>query len=172
MKQWAWQVEDGVSLIELLITMGVLVILLTMGVPELSALIARSTRTTELNTLVGHLHFARLQAIYRAGEIVLCPASSRAPATCTGTPWAAGYAVVDERAGEALRYQKPSIGITIRSTANFARRVRFQDDGSVLGAAGGSFTFCANDDAFEPRRLVVSGMGRVLISEDASCDED
>lgn len=170
MKQWVREARVGISLIDLLVTMSVLVILLMVGLPQFGALIGRNIRTTELNTLIGHLHFARQQAIFRAGEIVLCPVHSGAPAACARTPWTAGYAVVDEPAGEALRYQKPSPGIEIRSTANFARRVRFQDDGSILGAAGGSFTFCSSKDAVEPRRLVVSGMGRVMIGTDANCD--
>jgi type IV fimbrial biogenesis protein FimT len=159
----------GFTLIELMVTLSVLVILLTIGVAQLGYMVGRNSRTTEINSMIGHLNFARAEAIFRASDIVLCPVAPADPTTCTETPWSAGYAVVDPNAGEALRHQKGSKRVAIRSTRNFSKGVTFHDDGSVRGAAGGSFYFCTTGADVEPRRLVVSGMGRVLISEDADC---
>ena len=159
----------GFTLIELMVTLSVLVILLTVGVPQLAYLVGHNSRTVEVNTMIGHLNFARAEAIMRASEIVLCPVRRGDPATCTETPWSDGYAVVDPQTGEALRYQKSSHRVAIRPTRNFADGVTFQDDGSVRGAAGGSFHFCTSVGNVEPRRLVVSGVGRTLVSGDANC---
>jgi type IV fimbrial biogenesis protein FimT len=162
----------GFTLIELMVTLGVLVILLTLGVSQLAYMVGHNSRTTEVNSMIGHLNFARAEAIFRASNIVLCPVRSAAPGTCTETPWTDGYAVVDPNTGEALRHQKASKRVAIRSTGNFSDGVTFQDDGSVRGAAGGSFHFCTSAANVEPRRLVVSGVGRVLISEDANCPNE
>ena len=132
-------------------------------------MVARNSRATEINNMIGHLNFARAEAIFRASDIVLCPVLSAAPGTCAETPWSDGYAVVDPTTGTALRHQKATKRVDIRATRNFSDGVTFRDDGSVRGAAGGSFQFCTSAADVEPRRLVISGMGRVLISEDASC---
>jgi len=162
----------GFTLIELMVTLSVLVILLTIGVAQMSYMVARNSRATEVNTMIGHLNFARAEAIFRASNIVLCPVRSADPGTCTETPWSDGYAVVDPNTGEALRHQKASKRVAIRSTGNFSDGVVFRDDGSVRGAAGGSFYFCTSAANVEPRRLVISGMGRVLISKDANCPKE
>ncbi|MGB5833920.1 MAG: GspH/FimT family protein [Thiohalocapsa sp.] len=162
----------GVTLIELMVALSVMVILLTVGVSQLGPMVARNNRSAEVNTMIGHLNFTRSEAIFRSSDITLCPVNAADPATCIEAPWSTGYAVVDENAGEALRYQKPAKGVDIRSTLNFSDGVTFEDDGSVTGAAGGSFFFCMSDESVEPRRLVVSGMGRVLISDDATCASD
>ena len=158
-KQRNWKKLAGVTLLELLVTMSVLLILFTVAVPQLGVLVAHNTRTTEVNTLIGHLNFARMEAINRAGPVSLCPVTYSDPNTCSDTSWTDGYAVVDEALNEALRYQQASKGVDINPTSNFASRAVFQDDGSVRGAAGGSFSLCTIEGSVKPRRVVVSGMG-------------
>jgi prepilin-type N-terminal cleavage/methylation domain-containing protein len=70
--------QQGVTLIELLVTMSILVILLTVGVGGMTTVVKRNTRATEVNTMIGHLNFARAQAVMRATTVRVCPST---PAT-------------------------------------------------------------------------------------------
>lgn len=178
MNQGSRKFAAGVTLIELLVTMSVLVILLTVGVSQLGYMVARNTRSTEVNTLVGHLNFARAEAIFRATDVCVCPVDLGDPTSCTNTAWSDGYAVVDEDAAEPLRLHKGSKNIVITDNSN-GQEYCFKDDGSV--GSGGTFTFCdARDDAADdsaransvadPVKLVVSRPGRILLSEAANID--
>jgi len=171
--------EAGVTLIELMVTLTVLIVLLTVGVSNLTTMVVRNKRTSEVNTMVGHLSFARAEAVLRATDITVCPVDADDPGTCSSSDWADGYAVVDEDAGEALRYQTPADSIAI--TYGARTKVTFDDAGSANGT-NGTFTFCdatdnAADDAsrrdgvIPPVQLVISRTGRVLLSEgnDIAC---
>lgn len=166
----------GVTLIELLVTMSVLVILLTIGVSQLSYMVAHNRRSAEVNTLIGHLNFARAEAILRATDICVCPVDLDDPTSCTNTAWSYGYAVLDEDGGKPLRLHKGSKNIVITDNTR-GKEYCFKDDGSI--GFGGTFTLCdvrddASDDSVradgvaKPVKLVVSRPGRVLLSEAAN----
>jgi type IV fimbrial biogenesis protein FimT len=169
----------GVTLIELIVALGVLVILLTIGVSGLTRLVTHNTRTTEINAMVGHLSFARAEAIVRASEVVVCAVDALGlEGGCIGgtSGWADGYAVIDVASGEVLRFERGVAGIKIKSNVS---RYTFEDDGSLTTAAGGSLIFCdardtarsdatRRDDVAEPRKVVISGVGRIRVSAPAN----
>ncbi len=169
---------SGVTLIELMVALGVLLAVLTLGVPGLTQLVTHNTRTAEVNAMLGHLGFARSEAIVRASEVVVCAVdASDLDGGCVGGTkgWAQGYAVIDVTSGEVLRFERGVAGIKIKSNVS---RYSFTDDGSLNAAAGGSLSFCdardrARDDAArspevaKPRKIVISGAGRTRVSSAA-----
>ena len=171
----------GFTLIELMVTLSILTILLTVGVAGMSQIVARNARVTEINAMIGHLNFARTEAVSRATDIIVCPVDpSDIGAGCTDdrSGWARGYAVIDAESLEVLRFQKGVGHIDIFSNID---RFTYEDDGTLTTAAGGSIFFCdsrddaANDasrgrDIVAPRRLLVSGPGRVRIAETPNID--
>jgi|GEM_PF-6619554 len=91
--------QQGITLVELLMSMTIAVIVLTVGVSGMTTLAKRHARAVEVNALVGHLNFARAQAIMRALNIRVCPiVPGHAHEGCSATPsddaWSHGYAVV------------------------------------------------------------------------------
>jgi type IV fimbrial biogenesis protein FimT len=163
------QRQQGVTLIELLVTMSILVILLTVGVGGMTTVVKRNARATEVNSMVGHLNFARAQAVLRVADIVVCPVDTTdLDAGCQGgtKDWVNGYAVIREDNGEVLRVEEGSRSITIRSSLKV---FRFFDDGTFDNVAGANITFCDVDagssNAVPPRVIIVSSMGRVRVSE-------
>jgi type IV fimbrial biogenesis protein FimT len=167
--------QRGVTLVELLVTMSILVILLTVGVSGMTTLVKRNTRATEVNTMVGHLNYARAQAVLRATDIAVCPVdTSDLAGGCSGgtEDWVDGYAVVQVSDGEVLRVEGGSAVITMRSTVKV---LRFQDDGTLAGI-GANITFCdVNDDSsddssrsnkvIKPVVVIIANTGRVRVSE-------
>jgi type IV fimbrial biogenesis protein FimT len=166
--------QSGVTLIELLVTMSIVVIVLTVGVSGMSTMVKRNSRATEVNAMIGHLNFARAQAILLGRDVMVCPIDTDDLASgCAGgtDDWVDGYAVIDS-AGDVLRLESGSRAVTIRSTQS---EFRFQGDGTLSGV-GGNFLFCdAKDNAasdaarsekvIDPIFVIVSRMGRLRTSE-------
>ncbi len=159
-RQW------GVTLIEMLVTMSVVVILLTVGVSGMTTLVKLNTRVTEVNTMIGHLNFARAQAIMRAADVRVCPVDPEDPAagcsaSADGSSWSNGYAVAlvdaDNNTLEVLRLQEPIEHLAVDSGRRKA--FEFRDDGTGIN---GTITFCdTRPDGVDGASIIVSSLGRV-----------
>jgi len=179
------QAPSGVTLIELLVTLSIATILLTLGVSGLTQVVAENKRASEVNQLAGTLNYARTEAIYRASVVSVCPidpdnlpAEPRNPCNTSRAhdgevQWAQGYIVYVRDTGERLRIQSPSNGVTIESGGR--TKISFQDDGSA-GGSNATFKVCDGRDESEdddgraegvvqPRTVIVSASGRVRVAE-------
>lgn len=175
----------GVTLIELLITLSLVTVLLTMGVAGMSRLVTDNRRTTEVNALIGNLNYARAEAVQRATNVIVCPidpdalpAEPEDPCVVIKAPdgdrqWAQGYAVLVEETGERLRIQPPSQGVTIETAS--VNQIRFRDDGSGTNR---TFKVCdrldaaadaasRKEDVVAPRAVIISRVGRVRAADQA-----
>lgn len=65
-------VSRGFTLVELMITIFVAAILLTIAIPSFQHIIASSKLASTANTLVSSLHAARMQAIKRNADVQFC----------------------------------------------------------------------------------------------------
>ncbi len=76
---------QGVTLVELVITMAVLVILLAIAAPAMQQFIARSAMQGLQSDFAGALNRARLDAISRNTCVSVCPLSSSVASACEAT---------------------------------------------------------------------------------------
>ena len=84
--------DYGYSLLELLMTMAVAALILTLGLPSFAALKARNAQRVELNALFHAVHLARKASIMRKQVVSLCPTADGT--TCSpGTDWSGGFLV-------------------------------------------------------------------------------
>ncbi|MGE5155556.1 MAG: GspH/FimT family pseudopilin [Bdellovibrio bacteriovorus] len=158
--------RSGVTLIELLVTLSVVAILLTLGVAGFRTLIANAKMTNAANSLIGHLQFARSEAVKRSAEVGLCPSTNGTSCVVSGDgSWEIGYIAQLEGSGQVLRWVEPSemAGITITKSGT-SPRIVFKGDGSASGYAC-TFTLCDLGDSDHKRGVVVSNVGRVRISD-------
>jgi len=68
--------EEGFSLIELMVIVGVLALALGLGIPAFADMLGNSRMSATVNDLVGSLHAARGEAITRRATVLLCPANA------------------------------------------------------------------------------------------------
>lgn len=111
------KIHSGFTLIELMITVAVLVIVLTVAIPSFNSTIQNSRSTALANDLSGALNLARSEAVKRGAEVRVCPRNAAGTA-CSGTDWTAGWLVLvpggavlrvwDAPRGEAVIQQVPN----------------------------------------------------------------
>jgi type IV fimbrial biogenesis protein FimT len=161
--------RSGVTLIELLVTLSVVAILLTLGVSGFRTLIANAKMTNAANSLIGHLQYARSEAVKRSAEVGLCPSTDgNTCVTQSDGSWEIGYIARLEGTGQVLRWVDPSemTGFTI-SKSGTSPRIVFKGNGSATGYAC-TLTLCDTGDPDNKRGVIVSNVGRVRVSDYAA----
>lgn len=126
----------GFTLIELMVTLAVSLILLSVGFPAYQELSANSRMTTVTNSFVAYLQFARNEAVERNRPVSLCPSGdgrSCQESSAWGDGWIvftdAGNAGALDSSDELLRAYKPEDNdITLAANKEY---IRYLPDGSV-----------------------------------------
>ena len=83
-----YKLKQGFTLVELLITMVVAAILLSIAAPNFSDAMLNSRQTVKINELMSSLRLARSEAIKRATRTSVC---ARGPNQTCGTDWSEGF---------------------------------------------------------------------------------
>ena len=156
--------QRGFTLYELLVTMMVAAILLSLGAPSFSNLLTKSQQTAEINALFHAFHRARKESIRRRQVVSLCP--SMDGENChPGTDWSSGWVMfnnvdqdspprVDPDEFVILRHQPdPAFRIT-------ANRRAFTLRATYRRATNGTFVICHASGRVPAKGLVVSYTGR------------
>lgn len=77
----------GVTLIELLVTIVVLGLLLTLALPSMRDFLVGNRLSTNVNGFIGLVNYARSEAIVRNQDVVICPKNSTTIACVSTTAW-------------------------------------------------------------------------------------
>jgi type IV fimbrial biogenesis protein FimT len=91
------RLSRGFTLLELIITMGIVGILLMLAIPSYRYVTGANRVAAEVNALVGDLQFARSEAIKEGQNVVVC-ASNAAGSNClgSGSTWTGGWIVFSD----------------------------------------------------------------------------
>ena len=160
--------QCGYSLFELVMTLTLAALILTLGLPSFGKLVADNRVRVEVDALFHAVHLARKSSIARRRVVSLCPSFDGE--TCSGdTDWSQGWLMfvnVDRDdppqrdAGEPV-LQRHVVGDTVRIQAN---RRGFTLRATELRATNGTLIFCDRAGRAEPRALVVSYTGRPRVA--------
>jgi len=147
--------HTGFTLIELMITLAVAAIVMTLGAPSFQSFFLNNRMSTQANDLISSLNLARSEAIKRAASVKVC--SSNDQATCSGS-WTNGWIVITADDVELIRVYGALKGTsTLTATSN---TVTFTSAGFLSGAQT-TFTLCdSNETGEEGRQIVVTATGR------------
>ncbi len=120
----------GFTLFELMVTLAVAALILSLGVPGFRSFIQNNRATTHTNDLVTALNLGRSEATRRGAPVLLC--SSSDGATCSGSnDWSSGW-IVRRPAGTVVRTWPERSGGAGVLTANVSQ-IQFQARGSLAG---------------------------------------
>ncbi len=172
----------GFTLIELMVTIAVLAILITLAVPSFQTMLASNISATQANELVVALAKTRIEAMKKHRNVVIC--SSEDQVRCNSTSatadkdnWEKGWIVqlVSEEAKNcasvscAYIQQKSSF-----AGSNTIKSINFTDaaDGRVIfsrsasiDSPGGSFVICDSRGASDARVVLLGITGNAKVSE-------
>lgn len=162
--------QQGMTLIEMLITLAVAAIVLTVVAPSVQTIIAKNRTTSEINELSAIIQFARFTAIDQTSTTLVCPTGNYA--TCS-TNWNQPKIVfIDDNGNGNRDTSEPlllsSTGISSSNTMTGPTDpISFFDSGATNGSV--SIKVCPNSkDTKMARAININAQGRVRVSIDSN----
>ena len=167
--------EKGFTLFELITSLSVVTILLSLAIPSLKSFLLNQNMVAQSNELVSHLNYGRYTATVMARRLIMCPSTDKV--SCTGGySWDGGWIIfIDENysrnrePGEEILRIQTQLQHDIDLTSSSGRpRVNFFPDGTTPGS-NATFTLCDERGSADARAVIISNVGRVrLIRGNAS----
>lgn len=174
----------GFTLLELMVTLTIAAILLTVGVPGLTTFIANNRMVGQVNSMVGLLNAARVEAIAQRRTVTVC--GSADGVTCNAG-WSANWLAFIDRDGDGvIDVSVPAVAtddVVIRSvqvptTLNVAllpntkTTVQFNAQGFSADGAGATFRFCDGRGNTFARGSILLASGRIAVATDTNSTKD
>lgn len=158
----------GFTLIELMITLVVAAILLSVGMPSLTELIRDNQTVSETNKLARDLNFTRSEAVQRGVPVTLCRGTI---AGCANNAWEAGWIVfADVNGNGAFNGADDTVlqvnegldaNYTLRAGGGFVTYLASGD----LSSGADTFRVCRPDqDLARSRAVGILNTGRISVS--------
>jgi type IV fimbrial biogenesis protein FimT len=160
------QTRYGFTVMELMVSISITAILLSLGVPAFQEYSLRQRMNASISALHSDLLYGRSQAVYRNSQVVACPGKPR-DGCAVSTDWTAGWLIFDDlntdrqlQDGEdLLRHGQGLEDIMIHSSSG-RTNFRFYPNGTTPGS-NGSFSLCGLGGPDHARKLVISNLGRI-----------
>ena len=160
----------GVTLVELLVTLVIAAILLTLAAPSFNEFIQRSNTSTAVDKFVESINLARSEAIKRGLQVVIRK---------TGSHWEDGWTIFSDNNrngqlsttdGDELLYSQSKLehGFTLRTDSTTSTWFAYLPSGFIKGDISNNtkFFLCRNDkDKPKSRTIKVNNAGNVYVSE-------
>jgi type IV fimbrial biogenesis protein FimT len=163
----------GFTLTELLITVTILTLVMAIGIPSMRDFVKNDRLVTQINTLVGHLAYARSEAVLRHQPVVVCASSTLT--SCSTTDWSAGWIIFvdddnnsDFSAGEDMLRQYEALSGGNKLTSTIGSVVVYDKRGFAPDSVG-SFTLCDDRGNAHKKSISISATGRVKQGGGGSC---
>jgi len=167
--------RQGFTLVELLITIVIAAILITVAVPSYYVFIQNNRIADISNRLSASFNLARMEAIKRGARVSICPASNASFNACgVATQWAQGWIVfIDADENDAIENNNERLlvseALATGSSIISNRAVVSYDSAGFLSSGALtmklSATGCTGNNA---RTLSISTSGRLSIAQ-AAC---
>jgi type IV fimbrial biogenesis protein FimT len=170
--------KEGFSLVELLITLTVLSVTLSLALPSFATLMRDTRLTAASSDLHAAILYTRSEAIKRSRRVTICT-SADGQFCAAGVGWHAGWIVFEDANGDGLRDageallrvgQATAPGVATTGNQPVRDYVSYVATGTTRAVSGalqmGTITACADARA---RRIVINAVGRPRVERDGVC---
>jgi type IV fimbrial biogenesis protein FimT len=162
--------SNGFTLIELVVTIAVAAILVTVAVPNMRTFIQNGRITTQVNDLITDLNYARSEAIKRRTNVAICQSSNGT--ACTGGNWKDGrltYADLNKNGvldgnDVVLRFRGAPGGGDSTLTTTATDPLEFTSNGATTLTATKTFTFCDDRGATKGKTVQLNATGQATVN--------
>jgi type IV fimbrial biogenesis protein FimT len=167
----------GMTLIELMISIGITSLLSTIAIPSFNNFIIQLRVDNEISRLSRLLLTARNHAINSGNNVIICPLADSG--TCSVNWFEQLSVFIDNNGnkqfdiadGERLITTKgPSFSGDILTYATNRNKITYQPTGHLFGLSNGTFRYCPKGHKDKSRAIVVARSGRFYASTDNNND--
>jgi type IV fimbrial biogenesis protein FimT len=165
----------GFTLIELMITLTVAAIILTVATPSFRSIIQNTRLTTQINELAASLNLARSEAIQRGLSVTTCKSNDQDATPNCGGNWHDGWLVFEDTNGNGAFDAGADTIIRVTSalpaltTLVFPRnQITYDSTGFAIGVSNGTFILCDDRGATQAKGLIASNNGRIRTAPSAN----
>jgi len=158
---------------ELMITLTILSLVMAIGIPSMRDFVKNDRLVAQINTLVGHLAYARSEAAVRHQSVVICASGTQT--SCSTTNWASGWIIFvdsdnnsDFSAGEDMLRVTEELSGGNTLTSSVGSLVTYDKRGFAPDSVG-SFTLCDDRMDSHKKSISISTTGRVRQGGGGSC---
>ncbi len=161
--------QQGLTLIELMIGVGLAGLLLSLAVPALDLFVLNARQTGAVNEFVSSMHIARSTAVTTNARVTICASSSGT--ACDGGEWSDGWIVFGDPdsdqtvdAGETIVSSSGETSNVDIASAEFPLFLTYRPNGRVanagLNGSAGAFTVCDKRGAERAKVMLIDLSGR------------
>lgn len=158
------------SIVELLITISLIAISLSIALPSLRQTISKNYAIMYANELMVALQFTRAAAIRLGEPAIFC--GSKDHRTCNGS-WQDSLIVVTATTGKVMRVMPPVAAkdkLIWRGSFGTTKAITFLPQGFTNGLQG-SFYYCPKNSSESIFAVILNSTGRVRIANEMAKEE-
>lgn len=164
--------QSGFTLIELMVTLAVAAVLVSVALPAFDVMVENNRRVTATNDFLTSLHQARSEAITRNRRITLCPTSDETSCS-TSVGWETGWLVfVDVDGDNTVDADDEILGTTDGfsgglklQSSDFGDGLTYMPNGRLVDNAQGVLHLCDVDATTASRTIRINRTGRPRVSD-------
>ena len=168
--------QRGYTLVELLVSIGVLTILGAVAIPGMDNILKNNRRVTLTNEFISSLQVARSEAATRNQRVTVCASANGS--TCSGaTYWKNGWIIFNDADlngapggdDELIIKHVQGDGKVDVLPGDFSDAITYRPNGRAMAETiadnSGAFTFCDDRGAKFARVLLIGSNGRPQLSD-------
>jgi type IV fimbrial biogenesis protein FimT len=177
----------GFTLVEMMVTLAIGAILLTIALPSYIDMTKNNKLTSHANYLISQIHYARVEASKRSTRVILCRSAdpTASSPTCGGTAyiWSTGWLVFalgdtssrstpylyDSSKDTLLLVGEGRDGVIIRSNGAANNNLEINSDGSTAESGTAYFALCDDRGVDDGKEVKVMTTGRAEVISATTC---